>query len=265
MLDTPFSLSQEEPQEVGPCGLQEEWALRWLLKKLQSDDIRPGQCGAPSPYCNMTLIDLSPCLEFQAWFLLRSLVARIPLTNAARLLNTYKFTAIVALTLQYLQQAVELGNVLLQQQNEDALAAADSSSVTLEVSPIETSQKSKKRKRDGTSISPSKLYSTVSPDTDALYKSICSCIRDVEALTRDLPDGSLGFAVEYMKATLRSSPEKAATMLGSFFAITDTILRRSNGYPTDMFDGCISPMLAIWNLRSDTEDDPSCHSSLVCR
>ncbi len=264
MRNTPISLSQQEHQEVGPYRLQEEWALRWLLKKLQSDDIHQGQCGAPSPYCNMTLIDLSPCLEFKAWLLLRSLVARIPLTNVARLLNTYNFTAIVALTLQHLRQEFGLGNILSQQENEDVLATADSSSVTLEVSPTEAPQRSKKRKRDGTSTSPSKPCSIASPHTDALYKSICSSTRDVEALTRDLPDGSRGFAVEYMKATLRSSPGKAAAMLGSFFATTDAILRRSKEYPEDMFDGCISPMLAIWNLRSDTEDDPSGHSSFVC-
>ncbi len=188
----------------------------------------------------------------------------MPLTITARLLNTYKFIVVIKNTLQWLQQNVDEGKESSPQEREDASATAESSSATLEASPVEASQRSRKRKRDGTPISPRGGSSKADPNTEVLYKSICSAIREMESLTRDLPDGSRGFAVEHMKATLRSSPEHAAAILGGFFAITNVIMRGSVGTPTDTFHGCISPMLAIWDLRSGTEGDLFGHSSLVC-
>ena len=258
------SFDQQDQQEITLCGPREEWALRWLLKKLQSDDIHFDRCGTSFPSSDAILIGLSPCLIPKTWLFLQSLVARVPLTNTTRLLSTYKFTAIVRNTFQWLQQKSNLGENFLPQESEDAFASTESSSATLEVSPVEALQRPRKRKRDGTSIVPIKPGVIAGLNAEALYKSICSTIREVEALTNDSPDGSRGFAVEYMKATLRSFPEDAAVMLGSFLTVTNIIVQRSNENSADIFDECISPMLAMWNLRSNTKSDMSAHSTFVC-
>jgi len=257
------SLDQQEQQKITPYGLREEWALRWLLKKFQSDDIHLGRCGAASQTSDILLIGLSPCIDFRAWLLFRVLAIQIPLANTARLLNTYKFMVILTNTLQWLQQKVDQEKESSPQEREDVSVTAESSSATLEASPVEAPQRSKKRKREFTAASPSEPSQTVDPNIKALYKSICSTIRETEALTRDLPDGSRGFCVEYMKASLRSSPQDAAAILGSSFTVTDVIIRGSDEPSAEMLDGCISPMLALWNIRTDGKDDPAGHSDFV--
>ena len=264
MGDQSPSLPQQEQEEPSLCGPREEWALRWLLKKFQSDDILSDRFGISLSYCDIALIHPSPCLEPKAWLLLRTLVKRIPLTNTARLLNTFKFTTIVKDTLQWLQQKVDLERETLPPDNNDALAAAESSSATLEVSPIEAPQRSRKRKRDGAPILSSQPSSTASFNIKTLYNAICSTIKEVEALTRDTPDRTRGFAIEYIKATLRSSPEHAAAILGSFFAVTHATLQKFNDQSPELFDEYLKPVLAIWNLCSDAKGDPSGQLSSVC-
>ena len=210
------------------------------------------------------LIGPSPCLEPTAWLLLQSLIALNPLIIVARLLNTFKFILIVKEPIQWLQQKLDLEEGSLPQDNEDALAAVESSSVTLKISPVKPPQKSRKRKRDGTPTSLSRPSSVASPSTKALYKAVFSTIKEVEGLTRDTSDETRGFAVEYMKATLRGSPEHAAAMLGSFFAITHAILPKLKDQPTEFLDEYLNPMLAIWDLRSNANDDPSGQPSSVC-
>ena len=262
--DRPLPSLQQVQEQIGSFDPREEWALRWLLKKLQSDDIHPGRCDISFPYRDTGLTGPSPCLEPTAWLLLHSLVARLPVTNVARLLSTFKFTTIVKDTFQWLQQEADVGRGSLPQDTEDALARAESSSATLEVSPIDSPQKSRKRERDGTPISSSKSSATADPGIKDLYTSICSTVREVEALTRDTHDGARGFAVEHMKASLKSASEHAAAALGSFFTVTNITIQKSNGQSAEVFDECLNPMLSMWNLRSDTMDDPSGQSSSVC-
>lgn len=259
----PSFLDEREQQKSTAYALREEWALRWLLKKFQSDDIHLGRCGVTSQTFNIILTGLSPCVDFRAWLLFGVLAIRIPLANTARLLSTYKFMVIVANTLQWLQQKVDQEKGYSPQEREDVSVTAESSSATLEASPVEAPQKSKKRKREFTVAFPSKQFQTVAPNIEALYKSICSTIREIESFTRDLPDGLQGFSVEYMKASLKSSPQDAAVILGSSFTVTDVLIRRSDESSAEMLDEYISPMLALWNIRTDGKDDPTGHADFV--
>ena len=255
------STNQEESHSYGP---QEEWALRWLLKKLQSDDIHPGRQGASTRRLDTILNGSSPCLNFRAWLLLRALLLLTPLTKVASLLNTFKFTLIVKNSILWLQQKIDQENDLHFQESDDALATVESSSATLEPSPVKAPHRSRKRKRDDTSISLNWILPVVDPDVKRLFGSICCTMREVDALMNDMPDQSRGFAVEYMKAALKSSAESAAAILGGSFSITNFLLRRSCEPLVDSYDTCINPMLTLWNLRFQAKDDPSGYSDLVC-
>lgn len=227
-----------------------EWALRWLLKKLQNSDISPG----------------SPHLKPKTWVVISELAVRTPLSSVARLLSAHNFMSVLRKTLLWLQRQVnrvtESPDVGVE--NEESWDPPEDSSETLESSSSER-RTSKKRKSDGTEVTASEeAVSTATGAFRVLCLAICGTIKQLESLTMD-PEQSQGFAVEHMKSSLRTSPENAAHILGSSFYLTNRIIQTPQRYwhqkrlftkelhksLTDTgYRSCILPMIDLWNQRS---------------
>ena len=227
-----------------------EWALRWLLKKLQNSDLSPS----------------SPHLKPKTWVLLQELVVRVPLTSVARLLCAHHFTRVLRDTLGWLQKKVNRVTVSSDVEfgNEESFDPPDDSSDTVESSSSER-RASKKRRLDGTEVNNSE--NDVKPATGAfriLYLTICGTVKQLLSLVTD-PEQKQGYAVEYMKSSLRSPPEDVAHILGSSFYLTNRLIQtpqkhRHQGrvFTRDLqrllagtgYKSCIIPMIDLWNRRS---------------
>ena len=210
---------------------------------------------------------------------MRELIALIPINNIARLLNDHHFTASLQKTFNWLKGHIE--RLTISDSQADAAGIADSSSATIEPSPIEQPKKSRKRKRDGSHTSPSKIISPEN-DIESLYVSICSVIKQLDTLIGSTAEGSLDFASEHLKSTFRSSPDQAAEILGSALRVAlyvnhhPTLTLRDSvhylesedqsRYVRDIpriHDVCISAVANIWDSRSVTADDSLDQLSVV--
>ena len=227
-----------------------EWALRWLLKKLQQPEISPG----------------SRHLKPKAWILLQELVVRTPITSVARLLSTHKFMEILQNTLGWLQKQVNRAAVSpdVVDGNEGLFDWAKDNANTLESSSDEQ-RTSKKRKLDGTEVIASEdVASTATSVFGVLYLAICGTVRQLQSLTIDV-EQTKDFAVEHLKSCLRSSPGDAAHILGSSFYLTNRIIQASqrHWHRKRMFKSqlqkeladtgyrsCILPAIDLWSRRS---------------
>ena len=215
---------------------------------------------------------------------MRELLVIIPVSNIARLLNDYNFTSTVQKTFNWLNSQVEqTKKLLLSATREDSAAIADSSSTTIEPSPVDQPKKSRKRKRDGAQTS-SFTRTNLENDSERLYVSICSVTGQLDTLIGASPEGQLNFATEHLRSAFRSSPEQAAEILGSALTVTrlfignersSTILGDSarslefddrNQYIRDIghiHEACFRAVANIWDSRSVTSDDSLDQLSVV--
>ena len=227
-----------------------EWALRWLLKKLQQSELSPG----------------SPHLKPKAWILLQELVVRTPITSVARLLSTHNFVNILRGTLEWLQKHVN--RVAISPDGADGIEElrdwAEDSSDTVENSSGER-RTSKKRKLDGTEVTaPEHVVNVATGGFRVLYLAICGTVRQLQSLTIDLEERK-DFAAEHLKSCLRSSPEDVAHILGSSFYLTNRLIQasqkdrhRSRIFNSQIqknladtgYKSCILPAIDLWNQRS---------------
>ena len=240
-----------------------QWALRWLLKKLQKSDISPG----------------SPHLRPRAWVLLQELAVRIPVTSVARLLSAHQFITVLRNTLGWLQKQVNRVTVPpdVGVGNEELFDPPEDSSDTVEGSSSEQ-RTSKKRKLDGTEVTvPEEVSHTAVGAFRVLYLAICGTLRQLQLLTTD-PDQTRGYAIEHMKNSLRSSPEDAAHMLGSSFYLTNRMIQTPQRHwhqkriftkelqrqlADTGYKRCVIPAIDLWNRRYLTGQHSST-SSNVC-
>lgn len=223
-------------------GPREEWALRWLLKNFQSADVEPG----------------SLCVDFQAWLLLRELLVFTPMSNIARLLNAHNFTSTLQKTFNWLDKQVGYTTSLsICGSHEDAAAMADSSSATVEISPIDQPKKSRKRKRSETSA-----LTRIDPknDIERLYVSICSVIKQLNTLIGTSTEGSSDFATEHLKSAFRAPPEQAAKILGSALTVASLFL---DNYETTMILGESADYLEVEGLNQHTRDIALVHEACI--
>lgn len=227
---------------------------------------------------------MSPCADFRAWLLLRELLVLIPMSNIARLLDAHTFTVTLQKTFNWLNGKVgRVPSVSTLYSLDNAAVIADSSSATIEPSPVDQPKKSRKRKRDGSQTSSLK---SINPENDSecLYTSVCCVIKQLHTLTGTSPEGSLDFATEHLKSAFRSSPEQAAEILGSALRVaslfidnhqTTLILGDSACYLesedrsqyirdiTRVHEACISAVAYIWDSRSVISDDSLDQLSVV--
>ena len=205
----------------------------------------------------------------------------MPLSNVARLLSTHGFTTILRETLEWLVQAGKSG-LLRGGVLQDAQAGAShddsdmnrSSSTMLESPSSHTVRKSRKRKREGTMFTGqpamTELYKGEHADGGLVYEALCGALSQVIHLTEARTGDISEFASEHMKAVLRTSPDEVAKVLGfSMYMLSWRIKQRTTALegrieeplePSSMF---LSPMVALWELRSGTADDLAGQASNV--
>jgi hypothetical protein len=215
-----------------------------------------------------TDVNLSFCLEYQAWLLLYELLIRTTLRNVARLLHAHKFVGTLQNTLQRVHEhAISQGN-LADLYTEENMAVADSSSTTIEASSVEEFSKSRKRKRVGSQVRGMQDKIELKYDTGLLYFAICRVVNRLNALVADLHDDSRGFAVEHLKATLKGPANQVAQILGTSLSLAHFLSQKSYLSIANhmcIVDGCINSCIGFWKVCLIAADDPSDQPSNVSR
>ena len=208
----------------------------------------------------------SPHLNPKSWILLQELALRTPLSSVARNLSAHNFTSVLRNTLGWLQNHIPRSTVSTDVEfgNENPMNPPEDSSDTMKSSSSER-ETSKKRKLDGIEVVTSEeVGSTAIGGYRVLYLVVCGTVRQLESLTMD-PEGIQGFAVEYMKSSLKSSPEDAARILGNSFYLANRIIQTPEGrwrqnrvftweshkpLADAGYRSCLEPVIDFWNRRS---------------
>lgn len=246
----------QEPRQVVGSDPRHGHTLRWLLRKWQSAEA--GRHG--------------PRLYFKAWILLRELLIRTPLTNAARLLKEHKFVNTLKETFQWLYGNYDQAQLLCYL--EDG-TISNPSNVSPESGNSSSDEQTtaRKRKVDGTESVPHRKSDGPTVALDTLYVTICGVIRQLEYFIID-PGHVYGYAAEHMRAALKSSPDEASIILGASMYLVNHILqapnrsRRRNRRPSatwasrkrledTAYESCTSPMIEFWSFRSPGGHSPS--------
>ena len=227
---------------------------------------------------NQLLTFSSPCLDYNAWILLRVLALHVSIANTARLLREFEFLAILEKTLGYLHKNAHPAKMNANGENEDesegSLSDSEFSSDTVKNSADEPSN-SKKRKRNGIEALSGGNNTQSSPEScspvakgDLLVVAICGVLKQLKLLTIT-PERSEDYTVEHLKAVLRCSPEKAASVLGSSLYMVNHILQtpkrnnissrrgQSSAEPhgelkSQEYLACVNPIIEFWRLRAST-------------
>ena len=206
-------------------------------------------------------------MEPRAWLLLRLLIARLPKTVAARTLSTHKYTAILEKLLNWMQEKLQIQSLSNDRPSlVSQVSNASSSSATVQISSATTGENPRKRKRD---IAEGGVLNTPEPtlvDYKKLYICICSVSQQILSRTACSSEGVEGFAAEHMKAAVKCSPDRAAKILGSSLINVRHILESlepNDRFGANLHASTILSMIALWDLRSATNDDLAGRSSHV--
>lgn len=178
----------------------------------------------------------------------------------ARLLNVHNFLRILQNTLQQLYHnainQTNVGDVCV----EENVVTADSSSTTVEASPVEEPKKSRKRKRTDRKVHEMRDDLGANYEIELLYFSVCRVIERLNTLVTGLHDDSQGFVVEHLKASLKGAPEQIAEILGISLHLADIVSRKTHFSVEDhmcIVGKCISSSIGFWKTCLATADDPS--------
>ena len=186
---------------------------------------------------------------------------RIYPSKTASLLKDNKFISLVCNTLQWLYQNHDEG--LLQPLSEEDesmdMSSEDGNAIA------GSARTSKKRRRDGTEISPSQRTPTSALGAiDNVFLALCAAVGQLVALTRDAAHIK-GLTAEHMKSALRSDRQEAARILGSALCLTNYLLQKPNRMSDRIklaaFQGrkhleatpywfCVANIVDLWNFRS---------------
>ena len=205
---------------------------------------------------------------YEAWSLLYELLARTTLRNVARLLNVHNFLKILQDTLQQSYNNAINQKTLIDVCVEGNLGITDSSSTTVEASPVEEPKKSRKRKRTDSKMYEMKDDFGANYEIEPLYFSVCRVIERLNIFVTGLHDDSHGFVVEHLKASLKGGPERIAEILGISLHLANISLRKihfSNEDHRFIVAKCISSSIGFWKTCLATADDPSDKPSNVRR
>lgn len=197
----------------------------------------------------------------------------MPLSNAARLLSTHGFTTILQETLERLVQAGNCG-LLQWGRSQDAGARGspddsdidESSSTMLESPTSYTANRLGKRKREGTVVigqpAMAQRHERGYVDGGFLYDALFGALGQIINLTEAYPAETGGSTSEHMRAVLRLRPDEVAKVLGSsMYLLSWRIGKGRTSYecwsnePPELFYLLLSPMIALWDLRSAAADD----------
>lgn len=207
------------------------------------------------------LIYTSPGLFFRSWLLLRELVVRIHPTKTAGLLKDYKFTSILCNTLQWLYANHDEGLSQPLSEDDERMGASNEDGNTI----ASSARTARKRRRDGTEITPSKGTHRAAIGTIGdVFLALCATVGQLVALTRDSADIK-SLSVEHMKSALRSHLEETSRILGAALLLTNYFLQEPNRtsgpkelatnesreyLETTAYRFCVSNMVDLWSFRS---------------
>ena len=217
LADLPLDWERNAGEDYGKPGVQgsqhrAEWVFCWVLERFQDRSSSASKCP-------------------RAWVLLQQTMRRLPVSNAARLLNSHEILSIIERTLEEILSG--------DSQNDE--------------NPAKASQ-SKKRKRTHSSTA----------SRDDPFKA-CYEIQRFLLFAISLPenDNFLADVVarEHMKAVPRTTSSHAARLLGLWFSC----MGRQLQFGTTSWDPTknliLKPMLTIWESRSLEGDDENGWSS----
>lgn len=201
---------------------REEWLLRWILKRLQSqkEDI--------------------PRKTPTAWRLLCHILKAMPVVTAARILQERKFVLILRQTL------------------EEATAAYNNAGKTVSTDTTEekSGKASKKRKRSGELVA-----STPTSDHGLgdLLEAIFSVISFIQLSTKHnttASDDGRGaeFSLEAIRSVLRTSAEEAAKILGLWLSLS-ALLPSQKRICELVGATWLSHFIEIWELHTPGPED----------
>lgn len=186
----------------------------------------------------------------------------------ARILKTHNFLGILQATLQKSYDNVidqkTLGDVRI----EGNVGIVDSSSTTVEASPVEKPKKSRKRKRTDSKVHEMKDDYGTNREAELLYLSVCRVIERINIFVNVLHDDSPEFVVENLTASLKGAPERNAEILGISIHLANILSRKSHFSAEDRMSivaKCISSSIRFWKTCLATADDPSDKPSNVRR
>ena len=215
---------KNENSAISPTGPAAEWTMRWLLKRLNGEQITPG----------------SFCLNHRTWQLLSVLCKELPTSKTGSLLKLHNAVHVFTNTLLWLRDQVKAENHIIF--FSDVFKQRRATSMTA------MKDKNKKRKRGGDDIS---LEYVGRIDVTTLYTSLCGTLQTLLARTT-YNSGRNAFHAEYMKSVLRQGPETAAKALGCSLDILAEILAKSSyelpDIDADIQNSLLAPFVSFWEL-----------------
>ena len=249
------------PYQYNASDPRPQWALKWLLKNLQPEDIESNRSVRCPMMEEFRLMYTSPCLSFRSWLLLRELVVRIHPTKTATLLKDYKFTSIICNTLQWLYENHDEGRSQPLSEDDESMGASNEDGSTISSS----TRTAKKRRRDGTEIAPSNgTHRAAIQTVGDVLMALCATIGQLVELTSDSTDIK-SLSAEHIKSAMRSPLEEASRILGNTLFLTNHLMQEPNRMsgPRKLatsesseylepaaYRFCVSNMIDLWSFRS---------------
>lgn len=243
-----FPRASTVPENPAP---KEEWVLRWLLKKLKTEE--------------------NYRVEPASFLLLRQLVDRIPPKTLAATLSDHKFLGILGTVV------TEVANGVIRAFDEstssDVNRSGSESSHTLGGSPPrqeDADRKRRKRKRTSDDEDEDAMDIDDPPQQPTLTSYLLAFIRILDCLyglvsLANRAHGDHASAGSHLKHALRGEPESVAKILGKSFKMgAIAAVEFSDGQSiTDLqhLFYVLPAVLELWELRSSRQDDSDNKSS----
>ena len=236
---------------------KEEWVLRWLLKKLDTQDIG---------------VRLDP----RVWSLMGALVERIPVENAARILSGHKL-------LRTLEQSLAAGLAGARAASSSHASIPDggldrihetsdgskSSCTVVGDSATGSQTPSRKRKRSGVLIEndrPAVASTHTCQASSELFCSMVSLSNRLVSMSKTPSSDENDLAGQYMTAVLRTDPDQAASLLSTAIRAAESLILDEKLPPLAQIiveSSPLAPFVSIWDYRSVSTDDLSGRASNV--
>jgi nucleolar pre-ribosomal-associated protein 2 len=205
---------------------RQEYVLRWLMKKLQDEEMR--RCTA-------------------AWKLLEGLTNYVPLKNLARILNERKFVIILR---QALEEAIA------------TLSLVDNASGTVTGIPVKAKVEgsgSKKRNRNGDILNTVRVSHSAVEIGEIIVewkRVVHKAVDRIVQLSRPGPHSKDISPSEYLKSAIRTSVDESTRIVGAWLALCGTEKLPAT---TEQYNSLL-PFLEIWDLRIPEPEDPKVFS-----
>ena len=229
-------------------------------------------CRCASAIFQKKLKPHSPHVDPNAWLLFSELVLHTPLSTTSRLLKAFDFPNILHHTLQWLLHSASpagLGSF----EEDTSSAAAIPSSITVEAPPEGQPRKTKKRKQNSDHDQPVALTQN---EIRRVHICVCSSLGLLLELSEESQTDLHGYAVEHLRAALRTSNEFAARILGFSLTLASTAEHTSDQAPgaNEEYNQFILPVIKYWRhhmlyVQDFPDQEPHlgfmhCHSKHKC-